>query len=84
MRVQVDGCSKLAAQQYLGAGPFYLYLGTQCSAGDCPGDSSSRAALQPHDAQTDATKPGLQDSDGDIAATRTLTGAYNSDCRDVA
>ena len=35
---QVDGCSKLAAQQYLGAGPFYLYLGTACSAGDCPGE----------------------------------------------
>ena len=39
-RAQVDGCSKLAAQQYLGAGPFYLYLGTQCSAGVCPGESS--------------------------------------------
>ena len=38
MHAQVDGCSKLAAQQYLGAGPFYLYLGTQCSAGECPGN----------------------------------------------
>ena len=47
---QVDGCSKLAAQQYLGAGPFYLYLGTACSAGDCPGEAlpvSAKAQRSP-------------------------------------
>ena len=44
---QVDGCSKLAAQQYLGAGPFYLYLGTACSAGDCPGEALSASAKGP-------------------------------------
>ncbi len=48
--LQVDGCSKLAAQQYLGAGPFYLYLGTACSAGDCPGEAlpvSAKAQRSP-------------------------------------
>ena len=42
---QVDGCSKLAAEQYLGTGPFYLYVGTNCSAGDCPGRPSLELAL---------------------------------------
>ena len=43
--MQVDGCPKLAAEQYLGTGPFYLYVGTNCSAGDCPGRPSLKLAL---------------------------------------
>lgn len=35
--VSTDGCSQLAAGHSLGPGPFYLFLGSNCSSADCPG-----------------------------------------------